>query len=58
MPTTQPTGQQWENATLGRFLGAWVAASPGWYRTFGHDLPPEGDWTFFACALAAARIYE
>ncbi|MET7543979.1 hypothetical protein [Streptomyces sp. NPDC005507] len=54
-------GQQWENATLDRFLEAlesWVTASPGWYRNFGHDLPSEGDWTFFARALTAARIYE
>ncbi|MFC3577580.1 hypothetical protein ACFOZ0_30825 [Streptomyces yaanensis] len=54
-------GQQWENPTLDRFLEAleaWVAASPGWCRNFGHDLPPEGDWTFFARALDAARIYE
>ncbi|MGW5591106.1 DUF7660 family protein [Streptomyces sp. NPDC003857] len=54
-------GQQWENATLDRFLEAleaWVAASPGWYRNFRHDLPPEGDWTFFARALTAARVYE
>ncbi|MFI9604428.1 DUF7660 family protein [Streptomyces sp. NPDC004069] len=54
-------GQQWENPTLDRFLEAleaWVADSPGWHRNFGHDLPPEGDWTFFARALDAARIYE
>ncbi|WP_306186532.1 hypothetical protein [Streptomyces sp. MK5] len=53
--------QQWENPTLDRFLEAleaWVAASPGWYRNFGHALPPEGDWMFFARALDAARIYE
>ncbi|MFD7779775.1 hypothetical protein [Streptomyces sp. NPDC059753] len=54
-------GRHWENATLERFLEAleaWVAASPGWYRNFGRDLPPDGDWTFFARALTAARIYE
>ncbi|MFF0143419.1 hypothetical protein ACFYRN_44395 [Streptomyces sp. NPDC005227] len=54
-------GQQWENATLERFLEAleaWVASSPGWYRNIGYDLPSEGDWTFFARALTAARIYE
>ncbi|MEU7296083.1 hypothetical protein AB0A76_23190 [Streptomyces exfoliatus] len=53
--------QQWENATLEGFLEAlqaWTDASPGWYRNFGHDLPREGDWTFFARALTAARIYE
>ncbi|MFF5442625.1 hypothetical protein [Streptomyces achromogenes] len=54
-------GRQWENATLDDFLEAleaWVASSPGWYRNVGHELPPEGDWTFFARALTAARIYE
>ncbi|MGX4694917.1 DUF7660 family protein [Streptomyces sp. JNUCC 63] len=43
---------------LKRTLEAWGVASPGWYRNFGHDLPPEGDWTFFARALTAARVYE
>ncbi|WP_425580773.1 DUF7660 family protein [Streptomyces thermospinosisporus] len=39
-------GRHWENATLDRFLAgleAWVTASPGWYRNFGHDLPADGD---------------
>ncbi|WP_405919454.1 hypothetical protein [Streptomyces longwoodensis] len=51
-------GPQWENPTLDRFLEAWVAASPAAYRNHGLDLPPDGDWTFFAHALTAARIYE
>ncbi|MFI1371201.1 hypothetical protein ACH4UY_04210 [Streptomyces longwoodensis] len=54
-------GPQWENPTLDRFLEAleaWVAASPAAYRNHGRDLPPDGDWTFFAHALTAARIYE
>ncbi|MET7511536.1 hypothetical protein [Streptomyces albidoflavus] len=54
-------GGQWENATLEEFLAAlesWVGSSPGWYRNFGHELPQEGDWTFFARALTAARVYE
>ncbi|MEV0494723.1 DUF7660 family protein [Streptomyces atratus] len=54
-------GHQWENLTPERFLEAleaWVAGAPGWYRTFGHKLTFEGDWTFFARALTAARIYE
>ncbi|MFI6462277.1 hypothetical protein [Streptomyces sp. NPDC050528] len=55
------SGQQWENATLDDFLEAleaWVADSPGWYRSVGQDLPFEGDWTFFARALTVARVYE
>ncbi|MEU5277745.1 hypothetical protein AB0G87_15155 [Streptomyces asoensis] len=54
-------GQQWENTTLDTFLEAleaWIGSSPGWYRNFGHDLPFEGDWTFFARALTAATVYE
>ncbi|MFJ1766933.1 hypothetical protein ACIOD2_41850 [Amycolatopsis sp. NPDC088138] len=54
-------GQEWENPTLDRFLealAAWAAGSDGWYRTFGQDLPPDGDWTFFARALTAATVYE
>ncbi|MFJ4920145.1 hypothetical protein [Streptomyces sp. NPDC088725] len=54
-------GGEWENATLDRFLegmASWVASSDGWYRNFGRELPPGGDWTFFARALMAARIYE
>ncbi|WP_405892283.1 hypothetical protein OG612_17365 [Streptomyces sp. NBC_01527] len=54
-------GEEWENPTLERFLealGAWITDSPGWYANFGQEMPPEGDWTFFARALDAARIYE
>ncbi|MGW2046613.1 DUF7660 family protein [Streptomyces sp. NPDC001858] len=54
-------GQQWENTTLSSFLEAleaWTASSPSLYRNLGRDLPIEGDWTFFARALAAATIYE
>ncbi|MDH6123626.1 DNA-binding transcriptional LysR family regulator [Kitasatospora sp. GP82] len=54
-------GDDWENATLDRFLDAlagWVEDSPGWYRNFGRDLPAEGDWSFFARALGAATVYE
>ncbi|WP_455680445.1 DUF7660 family protein [Streptomyces nigra] len=39
-------------------LEAWVADAPGWYGNHGQDLPPQGDWTFFARALDAAQIYE
>ncbi|MFG2448311.1 hypothetical protein ACGFSG_02945 [Streptomyces sp. NPDC048512] len=54
-------GAAWENGTLDAFLGAleaWVSDAPGWYANHGQDLPPQGDWTFFARALTAARIYE
>ncbi|WP_328495173.1 hypothetical protein OHS59_22355 [Streptomyces sp. NBC_00414] len=55
------SGAGWENRTLGPFLEAleaWVSDASGWYADHGQDLPPQGDWTFFARALAAARIYE
>jgi hypothetical protein len=54
-------GDEWENPTLDRFLealAAWIADSDGRYRNFGKELPPHGDWTFFARALAAAVVYE
>ncbi|MCC3766189.1 hypothetical protein [Streptomyces sp. UNOC14_S4] len=57
----QQRGHKWENPTLDRFLEAlasWAEASDGWYRSFGKELPPEGNWTFFARALAAATVYE
>lgn len=55
------SGTDWENPTLDRFLdalSAWITDAPGWYRNFGQELPAEGDWTFFARALAAAVVYE
>ncbi|MFE0513842.1 hypothetical protein [Streptomyces sp. NPDC058964] len=54
-------GEQWENATLDRFLDAlagWIADSPGWYGNVHQEMPPDGDWTFFARALSAAVVYE
>ncbi|MFE7510109.1 DUF7660 family protein [Streptomyces sp. NPDC057540] len=57
----QEHGHTWENATLERFLEAlagWANDAPGWYRHAGETLPPDGDWTFFARALAAATVYE
>ncbi|MFD3307158.1 hypothetical protein [Streptomyces sp. NPDC058694] len=54
-------GADWENRTLDSFLEAleaWVSDSPGWYSNHGQDLPPTGDWDFFARALRAARNYE
>lgn len=35
-----------------------MADAQGSYTYLQQDLPPEGDWTFFARALSAARIYE
>jgi hypothetical protein len=52
---------EWENRTLDAFLEAleaWVSSAPGWYANHGQALPAEGDWTFFARALSAARHYE
>lgn len=54
-------GEQWENASLDRFLdalSAWIDASPNWYRNFDQEMPPNGDWTLFAQALSAAVVYE
>ncbi|MGA5563049.1 DUF7660 family protein [Streptomyces platensis] len=51
----------WENADLGDFLealAAWIDDADGWYRNAGCDLPPHGDWAFFARALSAATVYE
>lgn len=42
-------GNEWENATLERFLealSAWVETGPGWYeRHRGEALPSDGNWT-------------
>ncbi|MEU7050748.1 DUF7660 family protein [Streptomyces eurythermus] len=57
----EANGPQWVNPTLDGFLEAleaWVDGSAAWYRNFGHEMPADGDWTFFARALTAARIYE
>ncbi|GAB7102616.1 hypothetical protein ABZX99_06995 [Streptomyces antibioticus] len=54
-------GEQWENATLDRFLDAltaWIDSSPSWYRNFDQEMPANGDWTLFARALSAAVVYE
>ncbi|MFG2864592.1 hypothetical protein [Streptomyces sioyaensis] len=51
----------WKNADLGDFLealAAWIDDADGWYRNTGGDLPPRGDWAFFARALSAAAVYE
>jgi hypothetical protein len=58
---SRSNGAAWENGTLDAFLEAleaWVSEAPGWYGNHGQDLPPQGDWTFFARALTAARVYE
>ncbi|MFC9499260.1 hypothetical protein [Streptomyces sp. NPDC056982] len=54
-------GTTWDNSTLESFLEAleaWVSVVPGWYASHGHELPADGDWTFMARALSAARLYE
>jgi hypothetical protein len=54
-------GDAWENNTLANFLealAAWVDDCPGWYQNFGKELPADGDWTFIARALQAAKVYE
>ncbi|MEU1408119.1 hypothetical protein ABZ471_38370 [Streptomyces sp. NPDC005728] len=55
------SGADWENGTLDAFLEAleaWISSAPGWYANHKQVLPAEGDWTFFARALTAARHYE
>ncbi|MGV9425800.1 DUF7660 family protein [Streptomyces sp. NPDC003656] len=54
-------GDSWENADLPSFLdalAAWIDDSDGWYRNTGQEVPPNGDWAFFARALRAAAVYE
>ncbi|MFI2633169.1 hypothetical protein ACH5A2_22755 [Streptomyces collinus] len=54
-------GGSWENADLPSFLdalAAWMDDADGWYRNTGRELPPDGDWAFFARALQAATTYE
>ncbi|MFI5965125.1 hypothetical protein ACIA8J_23520 [Streptomyces asoensis] len=53
-------GEQWENPTLDCFLealAAWIDASPFLYKNFQREMPPHGDWAFFARALGAAVVY-
>ncbi|WP_405828274.1 hypothetical protein [Streptomyces sp. NBC_01176] len=54
-------GGSWENPDLPGFLealAAWIDDADGWYSNTGRELPPSGDWRFFARALRAATIYE
>jgi hypothetical protein len=54
-------GEEWENPTVDCYLealAAWIQSAPGWYQNFGQPLPDDGNWTFFARALAAAVVYE
>ncbi|MBL1080611.1 hypothetical protein JK359_01245 [Streptomyces actinomycinicus] len=54
-------GDSWENTDLSGFLealAAWIDDADGWYGNTGRELPPGGDWTFFARALQAATMYE
>ncbi|WUJ79786.1 hypothetical protein OHS71_21470 [Streptomyces sp. NBC_00377] len=39
-------------------LVAWITDSPGSYRYLGEEMPPDGDWMYFARALSAAVVYE
>lgn len=51
----------WENPTLDRYLealAAWVTVYENCYRNAGKAAPAEPNWTFFAEALTAARLYE
>lgn len=62
-PAVRRSGQResWENRTVEDYLGAlaaWITDSPGSYRYLGEEMPPDGDWTFFARALSAAVVYE
>ncbi|MFY4723357.1 DUF7660 family protein [Streptomyces sp. LaBMicrA B280] len=54
-------GMSWENADLPSFLealAAWLDDADGWYGSTGRELPPGGDWAFFARAPRAATMYE
>ncbi|WP_443046999.1 DUF7660 family protein [Streptomyces sp. NBC_00267] len=53
--------ESWENRTVEDYLGAlvaWITDSPGSYRYLGEEMPPDGDWMYFARALSAAVVYE
>jgi len=54
--------EQWENATLERFLSAlasYLEDVPGYLRNSGSDLSPDAaSWQLFAVLLAGARVYE
>jgi hypothetical protein len=54
-------GERWQNQDLAGFLealAAWIDDADGWYSNAGHELPTDGDWSFFARALRAATVYE
>ncbi|MFF0746914.1 hypothetical protein ACFYVL_41675 [Streptomyces sp. NPDC004111] len=54
-------GQDWENTNLESFLealAAWIDSADHLYRNLGEDLPPHGNWSFFARSLGAATMYE
>lgn len=55
------SGTDVEIPTTDRFLdalGAWLQASPAWYRNTGRSYSDEPTWSSFAHALSAALIYE
>ncbi|KUJ35341.1 hypothetical protein ADL25_37595 [Streptomyces sp. NRRL F-5122] len=54
-------GDEWENRTVEDYLSALarcITDLPGSYRHRGEEMPPDGDWTYFARALSAAVVYE
>jgi hypothetical protein len=54
-------GREWENQTLGDFLGAmkaWLDDMDGYYSNRGQPVPDQPSWALLAQLLAAARIYE
>lgn len=53
--------EDWENATLGRFLSAlarWLADSDSYYSNQGAPPPKEPTWKTIAEMLIAAKVYE
>jgi hypothetical protein len=54
--------EEWENATLPRFLDAlarYLQDLPGWCRNNAPEIDPEvAQWRLFAVALAGAQVYE
>jgi hypothetical protein len=54
--------EQWENATLHRYLEAltrYLRDLPGWCRNNAPDIHPEvAQWRLFAVAMAGAQVYE
>ena len=52
---------EWENATLERFLeafAAWCVDMPGYFADIGEPLPEQPNWHLVARMLSAAAVYE